>query len=249
MTDEPLLRLERVSKSFDGLVANRNISLSLTSGSIAGLIGPNGSGKTTLFGLICGHLRADGGRIVHDGADITSLSERAVARRGVLRTFQQPRVFHGMTCRENVLTAASAMTRATPAMLGRPDRSSGERALRMLEFAGLHRRSDDAAGDLSFGQQKLLEFAMALMASPRLLLLDEPTAGVTPAQVERILDLLRRARSEFGVTMLVIEHNIAALMRLSDIIHCLDRGTLIASGPPEIIAHDARVRSAYLGAA
>ena len=247
--NESLLLLRDLSKSFDGVVANRAISLAVPRGAIVGLIGPNGSGKTTLFSLIAGNQRPDGGTICYNDEDITALPERQVARRGLLRTFQQPRVYRAMTCLQNVLAGAPRMLPTTFALLRAPDRATRARARELLDFVGLADRADKPAGLLSFGQQKLLEFAMALAGVPRLLLLDEPAAGVNPAQVERILLLLRAARAEFGLTLFVIEHNMPAIMSLAETIHCLAGGQLIASGTPEAIGRNPQVLAAYLGPA
>jgi branched-chain amino acid transport system ATP-binding protein len=244
---EALLRIDSLSKSFGSVAANRAISLDVPRGTIAGLIGPNGSGKTTLFSLIAGNQAPDSGTIHFDGSDITTLSEPLVARRGLQRTFQQPRVFRAMTCLQNVLAGAPATKATRLAWLKLPDRASRTKAHDLLAFVGLANRADDAAGLLSFGQQKLLEFAMSLTGAPRLLLLDEPLAGITPAQVERIITMLRMTCGEFGITLFVIEHNMPAIMKLAETIHCLANGALIASGTPESIGRDPLVRAAYLG--
>ncbi len=243
----PIVEVDRVSKSFGGVTANREVSLRVAEGGITGLIGPNGSGKTTLFNSICGYHPIDSGSIRFDGREISKLGVQRIARLGMVRTFQQTRVFGKMSCTGNVLIAAPHRSHTWRDMFGRHSRQLVEKAERLLEFVGLHAKRRLAAGSLSFGQQRLLEFAMALMNEPRLLLLDEPTAGINPTLINGLIDRLKSANREFGVTLFVIEHNMRVLMNLADHIYCMARGELLAEGPPGHIQRDARVIDAYLG--
>lgn len=243
-----IVEVREVSKSFGGVVANHEISLRVAEGRITGLIGPNGSGKTTLFNSICGTHPIDAGSIRFDGHEISRLDVQRIARLGMIRTFQQTRVFGRMSCTQNLLIAAPHGGHTWRDMIGRHSRALVERAERLLEFVGLHAKRRLAAGSLSFGQQRLLEFAMALMNEPKLLLLDEPTAGINPTLINGLIDRLKSANREFGVTLFVIEHNMRVIMNLADHVYCMSRGEILAEGPPERIQRDARVIDAYLGA-
>jgi len=245
-----LLRVNKVSKSFGGVTANRALSLSVDAGAIAGLIGPNGSGKTTLFNCIVGHHPVDSGSVVFDGREIKHRTVPQIARLGLLRTFQQTRVYGAMDCVQNMQISApqrdaenarQKLFRKVPAVVT-------EKAESLLEFVGLFEKRGLRAGELSFGQQKLLEFAMALMNEPKMLLLDEPTAGINPTLINGIMDRLLRANAELGITLLVIEHNMRVIMNLAQHIYCLAHGSLLAAGTPQEVQDDPRVLSAYLGA-
>jgi branched-chain amino acid transport system ATP-binding protein len=242
-----LLEVRGVTKSFGGVVANRAISIDVPPGAIVGLIGPNGSGKTTLFSSIVGTHPVDSGRIAFDGHEITRLRVDAIARLGLIRTYQQTRVFRGMDCMRNMLVSAPPARDSFGAMFRRFPAQLEERAQALLEFAGLYPKRHLRAGTLSFGQQKLLEFAMALMRAPKLLLLDEPTAGINPTLIKQMVDRLRRANGELGVTLLVIEHNMRVMMSLASYVYCLAHGELLAQGAPEEVRNDRRVIEAYLG--
>lgn len=246
MTDA-ILNIESVTKTFGGVVANHDISISIPRGKITGLIGPNGSGKTTLFNSIVGFHPIDGGSIRLDGREISSLSVQQIARRGLLRTFQQTRIYGKMDCLQNMLISIPHRRATYLDMFGRHSRRDQEKAERLLEFVGLYEKRRLRAGSLSFGQQKLLEFAMALMNEPAILLLDEPTAGINPTLINGLIDRLQRANHEFGITLLIIEHNMRVIMGMADEIHCLAHGELLASGTPEEIQNDQRVVDAYLG--
>ncbi len=246
-TDSPLLDVRHVTKRFGGVVANHDISLSVERGTIVGLIGPNGSGKTTLFNSIVGQHPIDAGEIWFKGQEISRYRVDHIARLGLIRTFQQTRIFGKMTCMENMLVALPESRRHLAAMFGHGSRADMERAAELLEFVGLYSKRYHEAGSLSFGQQKLLEFAMALMCEPQMLLLDEPTAGINPTLINGLVDRLRRANSEMGITLLVIEHNMRVIMNMAEYIYCLAHGELLAAGPPEEIRNDPRVIDAYLG--
>ena len=242
-----LLEVREVSKAFGGLVANHEISLSVESGEIVGLIGPNGSGKTTLFNSIVGYHPVDGGSIRFEGREISRLRVPQIARLGLVRTFQQTRVYARMSCLENMLISTPHAGEGWRAMVARFAGETVARAEELLEFVGLYSKRRLRAGDLSFGQQKLLEFAMALMNEPRLLLLDEPTAGINPTLINGLIDRLKRANAELGVTLLVIEHNMRVIMNLAERIYCLAHGEMLAEGSPEEVRRDPRVVDAYLG--
>ncbi|MDH3688769.1 MAG: ABC transporter ATP-binding protein [Gammaproteobacteria bacterium] len=243
-----LLEVEGVSKSFGGVVANRNISLSVAPGKVVGLIGPNGSGKTTLFNSIVGYHPIDAGSVTFSGQKISRLRVPQIARLGLLRTFQQTHIYAKMNCTKNMQISAATRDRGLRHMFGRVDAEVTGKAERLLEFVGLYPKREQLAGDLSFGQQKLLEFAMALMSEPKMLLLDEPTAGINPTLINGMIDRLKKANSELGITLLVIEHNMRVIMNLAEHIYCLAHGELLAEGAPEVIRGDQRVIDAYLGA-
>jgi len=243
-----LLQVRDVSKSFGGVVANLGIDLSVPEGSIVGLIGPNGSGKTTLFNSIVGYHPVDSGSVVFRDKEISKLRVAQIARLGMLRTFQQTRIYGQMDCVKNMLISIPHQRENLLTMLSRFPAENIDKAEALLEFVGLYSKRRLLAGDLSFGQQKLLEFAMALMNEPKLLLLDEPTAGINPTLINSIIDRLRRANEELGITLLVIEHNMRVIMNLAQYIHCLSRGKMLAEGTPEQVQRDQRVIDAYLGA-
>lgn len=243
-----LIEVEGVSKSFGGVVANSKISLRVPAGRITGLIGPNGSGKTTLFNSVVGYHPIDEGSIKFDGEEISKLRVQQIARRGLLRTFQQTRIYGLMSCMQNMRISAPNRAEGLLSMFAKSPPEVDGRAEELLEFVGLYSKRHLLAGDLSFGQQKLLEFAMALMNEPKVLLLDEPTAGINPTLINGLIDRLQRANSEFGITLFVIEHNMRVIMNLADNIYCLAHGQMLAHGAPEDIQNDKRVIDAYLGA-
>ena len=244
-----LLEVQNVSKAFGGVQANKDISLTVPEGSIVGLIGPNGSGKTTLFSSIVGQYPIDNGSIRFEGEEISRLRVPQIARLGLLRTFQQTRIYGQMTCMQNMIISASVRKRGFGELFhGQHDPAVNKHAEDMLEFVGLYEKRLLRAGSLSFGQQKLLEFAMALMNEPRLLMLDEPTAGINPTLINGLIDRLKRANAQFGITLFVIEHNMRVIMNLAEHIYCLAHGELLASGTPDEIRNDPNVLDAYLGA-
>jgi len=242
-----LLEVRGVRKAFGGVVANDDVSLTVPEGAIVGLIGPNGSGKTTLFNSIVGYHAIDAGSIRFAGRELSRLRVPQIARLGLMRTFQQTRVYGRMTCLRNMLASIPAAKAGFLSMFWKFPPEQVGRAEELLRFVGLHEKRHLDAGDLSFGQQKLLELAMALMAEPRMLLLDEPTAGINPTLINGLIDRLRDANQRFGVTLLVIEHNIRVVTSLAQRIHCLAHGKLLAEGTPDEIVADPRVVEAYLG--
>jgi len=243
-----IIEVRGVTKAYGGVVANHNVSLQVEPGVITGLIGPNGSGKTTLFNSIVGHHPIDSGSILFEGREISRLTVQQIARLGMLRTFQQTRIFSKMDCIQNLLISISHRDHAWREMFGRYSPELTEKAEHLLEFVGLYSKRKLVAGSLSFGQQKLLEFAMALMNEPKVLLLDEPTAGINPTLINGLIDRLKRANKEFGITLFVIEHNMRVIMNLASHIYCMSHGELLASGSPTQIRDDQRVIDAYLGA-
>jgi branched-chain amino acid transport system ATP-binding protein len=243
-----LLDVRGVSKHYGGVIANDDVSLQVQQGEIAGLIGPNGSGKTTLFGAITGAYPIDGGDVVFAGASISHLRVGPIARAGLVRTYQQTRIYGEMSCMENMQISSRAAHGNVLSLLRLKACGTDARAEDLLGFVGLFDKRFDKAGRLSFGQQKLLEFAMALMSEPKMLLLDEPTAGINPTLINGLIDRLQRANKELGVTLLVIEHNMRVIMNLASHITCLAHGRVLAAGTPDDVRNDPRVLDAYLGA-
>ena len=242
-----MIEVREVSKAFGGVVANNKISLDVPVGRVTGLIGPNGSGKTTLFNSIVGYHPIDAGSIKFEGLEISDLRVQQIARRGLLRTFQQTRIYSKMNCVDNMLISVPHRRQTYRDMFAPYPSEVKARAEQLLDFVGLYSKRKLIAGNLSFGQQKLLEFAMALMNEPKVLLLDEPTAGINPTLINGLIDRLRRAATELGVTLFVIEHNMPVIMDLADNIYCLANGHLLAHGTPDQIQNDERVINAYLG--
>ncbi|MDH3693802.1 MAG: ABC transporter ATP-binding protein [Gammaproteobacteria bacterium] len=244
----PTIEVRNVSKSFGGVIANTDISLDVPQGKITGLIGPNGSGKTTLFNSIVGYHPIDSGSIRFQSKEISKLRVQQIARLGMLRTFQQTRIYSDMDCVKNMLISVPHRNAKFFDMFRKYPTNLTEKAEHLLEFVGLYQKRYLIAGDLSFGQQKLLEFAMALMNEPTVLLLDEPTAGINPTLINGLIDRLKRANEEFGITLFVIEHNMRVIMNLAESIYCLAHGELLANGTPDEVQNDQRVIDAYLGA-
>ena len=242
-----IIEVQNVSKSYGGVVANKAISMTVTQGGITGLIGPNGSGKTTLFNSIVGYHPVDGGSIKFRGQEISRFPVQKIARLGLLRTFQQTRIYGAMDCVANMLISLPHRKMTFFDAFSRNGETDYEKADRLLAFVGLYEKRFLRAGSLSFGQQKLLEFAMALMNEPTGLLLDEPTAGINPTLINGLIDRLKRANSEFGITLFIIEHNMRVIMNMADKIYCLAHGEMLAQGTPDEIQNDQRVIDAYLG--
>ena len=243
-----ILDISNVSKSFGGVKANVDISMSVEQGSIVGLIGPNGSGKTTLFNSIVGTYPIDGGSIKFNDREVSELPVPVIAKLGLLRTFQQTRIYGKLNCVENMLISHKDSDSNIMTIFSKIPKDLTERAENLLNFVGLFQKRKLRAGDLSFGQQKLLELAMALMNEPEMLLLDEPTAGINPTLINGIIDRLIKVNSEYGITLLVIEHNMRVIMSLAQKIFCLAHGKMLAEGSPDQIKNDKRVVDAYLGA-
>ncbi|OLB06851.1 MAG: ABC transporter ATP-binding protein [Candidatus Rokuibacteriota bacterium] len=231
----PVLEIERLRKRFGGVIAVDDVSLRLEAGRIYGLIGPNGSGKTTLFNCITGVERRDGGRVRVSGERVDGLRPWEIAQKGVGRTFQVIRVFPELSALENLLVV-------TRGHLG----GARTRALELLRFVKLEGLRDEYAGNLSYGQQKLLEFVRVLMRDPTLILLDEPAAGVNRTLLNDLLDAVRQLRDR-GKTILLVEHDMKVVMGLCETVFVLDHGEKIAEGAPGIIQTDERVIEAYFG--
>ena len=243
-----IIEVTSVSKAFGGTVANHNVSLVVPEGSITGLIGPNGSGKTTLFNSIVGFHAIDSGSIKFKGREISKLRVPEIARVGLLRTFQQTRIYGKMNCIDNMLISAPHREATFGDMFSKHPAELRDKTDDLLEFVGLYTKRRLISGTLSFGQQKLLEFAMALMNEPKVLLLDEPTAGINPTLINGLIDRLKRANEELGITLFVIEHNMRVIMNLAESIYCLAHGEMLTHGTPTEIQNDKRVIDAYLGA-
>jgi branched-chain amino acid transport system ATP-binding protein len=243
-----IIEVGNVTKTFGGVVANKDISLKVQKGGITGMIGPNGSGKTTLFNSIVGYHPIDSGSIRFEDQEISTFRVQKIARLGLLRTFQQTRIYGKMNCVQNMLISMPHRKAGFWDMFGNHRAEDRDRAEHLLEFVGLYEKRLLMGGDLSFGQQKLLEFAMALMNEPSVLMLDEPTAGINPTLINGLIDRLKRANEEFGITLFVIEHNMRVIMNLAEHIYCLAHGELLAEGTPDQIQNDQRVIDAYLGA-
>ena len=243
-----ILEVKQVYKYFGGVKANEDISLSVEQGSIVGLIGPNGSGKTTLFNSIVGTHPIDKGSIKFDGKEVSELPVPIVAKLGLLRTFQQTRIYGKLNCIENMLISNKSQEKGLLSVFSKIPPELTDKSENLLKFVGLYQKRKLRAGDLSFGQQKLLELAMALMNEPKMLLLDEPTAGINPTLINGIIDRLIKVNKEFGITLLVIEHNMRVIMQLAQKIFCLAHGQMLAEGTPKEIKNDKRVIDAYLGA-
>ncbi|MDQ2643804.1 MAG: ABC transporter ATP-binding protein [Myxococcota bacterium] len=249
-----LLSLERVKKVFGGLSAVKNLDLTIPAGSIFGLIGPNGAGKTTIFNVITGVYKPDGGQIRFDGDAIGGWAPAAVAARGIARTFQNIRLFRSMTVEENVMVAGHHLHRAgvLSAIFRNARHAEDERALRqrsaeLLELMNLRELSAELSGSLPYGSQRRLEIARALMLKPKLLLLDEPAAGMNSQEAAELKKQIRKLRDELGVTVVLVEHNMSVVMGVCERIHVVDHGETIAEGPPETVRTDPKVLAAYLG--
>jgi branched-chain amino acid transport system ATP-binding protein len=233
-----VLTLDRVTKRFGGLTAVREVSLEVRAGDLLGIIGPNGAGKTTLFNVIAGYYRPDAGRVVFDGHDITGRSAHAISRLGLTRTFQIVKPFGNLSVRDNVMIGALTRLGST--------REAGAEADRVIGVCGLGPHAAARARALPLGLRKRLEVARALATHPRLLLLDEVMAGLNPTELAGMIDLVRRLHAD-GLTVIVIEHVMAAMMRLAQRIVMLHHGERIAEGTPREIVADRRVIDAYLG--
>ncbi len=242
MADGAILRIDSVTKRFGGLHALRKVSFEVEKGQIVGLIGPNGSGKTTLFNCISGMYPADGGAIYFEGENLVGLRPHKIARKGIGRTFQIARPFGEMTVRDNVYVGAAFGCLAK-------DKSSRQLDVcyDALKITHLESKADEPAESLTLGEKRRLEIARALALRPKLLLLDETMAGLTPTEVDSTLDMIRRIAEELGLTIIVVEHVMRAIMTVSEKVVALSEGEKIAEGTPKEVAENPRVLTAYLG--
>jgi len=249
MTARPsFLEVRGVEKHYGAIRAVDGVSLSVGPGEIVGVIGPNGSGKTTLFNSILGQIRPTAGRVEFCSEDITGMSPLELARRGIGRTFQTLQVFGKLSVRDNLIVAAQEFKGSLGGRLfAKPDAGLGHRADEMIELFRLQHVAKLHAGSLSYGQQKLIDIAMAFMAAPRLVLLDEPCAGVNPSLVDQLRELLVELNRTQGGSFVVIEHNMDFIMRLCPHVICMVEGKVLAEGPPKDVQANRQVLEAYLG--
>ena len=240
-----LLEIKNLNKSFGGIQAVQDCTLSIEEGSIVSLIGPNGAGKTTVFNLITGLLSIDSGQIFFDGKKINGLKPHQITRKGISRTFQITRDLQELTVLENMIV--QSQVRGFWDMFGISMLKEEEyRAMELLSFVGIDYLATERAKNLSYGQKKLLEFASVLMSDPRLIMLDEPAGGVNPTLLESIIDRILQLNKK-GITFLIIEHNMDLVMKISNPVICMAYGTVLAQGTPKEIQENNQVLEAYLG--
>ncbi len=249
-----ILSVEHISMIFGGLTAVSDFSLELQEGSLVGLIGPNGAGKTTVFNIISGSLKPTAGRLIFLGKEITALKPNAITRRGIARTFQNIRLFQDLTVVENVMISYHSRLRSsfigavlrTP-LYSREEKEMHEGALTLLKRVHLEGLAHLQAGALPYGQQRRLEIARALATNPKILLLDEPAAGMNPQETQALMNFILEVKNDFGLTVLLIEHDMRVVMGICQWIKVLDYGVMIAEGTPLEIQKNPRVIAAYLG--
>lgn len=242
-----LLKIDSLAKAFGGFRAVDGVSFDVAQGTIHAVIGPNGAGKTTMFNLMTGHLRPSGGSIHFDGGDVTGRAPHWLARRGVARAFQITSVFPRLSVRENVECAVLAQLRLSGSLLFPTRRRASAEAGELIETVGLTHVVDDPAHTLSHGDQRTLEVVLALATKPRLLMLDEPTAGMSPWETERMVGLVQELARSRGLTVLFCEHDMDVVFNISDRVTVLHQGRVIADDKPEVVRQDNNVIRVYLG--
>ena len=247
-----LLEVSNLGIAFGGLQAVAQLDLSIEKGHLYGLIGPNGAGKTTVFNMLTGVYKPTEGNIILDGKDITGQNPELISKSGIARTFQNIRLFGNLTVFENVLIAKHMHAKggflaATFHLNGKEETRMRREAMELLEIVGLAELKDETASNLPYGQQRRLEIARALATDPRLLILDEPAAGMNPQETVELTEFIREIREQFDLSILLIEHHMNLVMGISDRIYVLEFGKLIAEGIPEAVQMDQRVIDAYLG--
>ena len=243
-----MLNVENLRKSFGGVVATSDVSINFPAGSLSAVIGPNGAGKTTFFNLISGGLQPDSGRILLDGEDIVGLPSSEIVRKGIGRAFQVAKLFKSLTVEESLRGALQSPLGRSLQMSGRfPTNDTRDRAHEVMEQLGLQHKADVVSGNLSHGDQKLLDIALALVLKPKVLLLDEPVAGMGPEERWQMIDTVYALWKQGGLTVVLIEHDMEIVFKVSQHIHVLSYGKLLAQGNPEQIRNNPAVIEAYLG--